>query len=125
MTREDFDRYIDAFNRGDLQTLKQFYCEDVVFRLGAKMEIRGRENIVAFYTEVLKKVQEVLTIRQVVADDTGLAAEIDTEFKALVDDPDFIAGPLVKGESIFITSLVIYRFRDGRVARVQSARASG
>ena len=51
-----------------------------------------------------------------------MAAEVATEFHALEDWPDFIVGPIRKGESIHIISMVMYRFRDGKFAHIKSAR---
>ena len=69
-----------------------------------------------------RKIRETLVIRAVVADEEGLAAEVATEFHALEDWPDFIAGPIAKGESIHIVSFVFYRIVDGRFAHIKSAR---
>lgn len=125
MTKQDFRDYIAAFNRGDFDGFGRFYADDVVLRLGRKKELHGRDAILDFYRGVLELCEETLTIRDIIADEEGLAAELDTEFKAKVDAPDFIAGPLRKGESIFITSFVHYKIRDGRFARIQSARVGG
>ena len=51
---------------------------------------------------------------------------VHTEFHALEDWPDFIAGPMIKGQSIFITSMVLYDIgADGRFTRIRSARLKG
>jgi hypothetical protein len=121
MNKNDFRNYIDCFNRDDFPGFSRYYTDDVVLELPRK-ELRGRQAIVDFYREVKSKIRETLQINQVVADEEGLAAEVATEFHALEDWPDFIVGPIRKGESIHIISLVIYRIRDGKFAQIKSAR---
>jgi hypothetical protein len=124
MTKDDFRAYIAAFNAGDFDGFTRFYADDVVLRLGLKRTIHGRQGIVDFYAEVGGVCRERLTIEALVLDEEGVAAELATEFKALVDAPDFIAGPLVPGQSIFLTSFVHYRMADGRFTHIHSARAN-
>jgi hypothetical protein len=121
MNKNDFRNYIDSFNRDDFPGFSRYYTDDVVLELPRK-ELRGRQAIVDFYREVKSKIRETLEIKQVVADEEGLAAEVATEFYALEDWPDFIVGPIRKGESIRLISLVIYRIRDGKFAHIKSAR---
>ena len=123
MTNEDFRAYIAAFNAGDFDGFTRFYADDVVLGLGMKRVIHGRQGIVDFYAEVGKVCRERLTIEALVLDETGVAAELATEFKALAHAPDFIAGPLVPGRSVFLTSFVHYRTANGRFTHIHSARA--
>jgi hypothetical protein len=121
MNKNQFRDYIDCFNRDDFAGFSKYYTEDVVLELPRK-ELRGRQAIVDFYREVKARIRETLQINQVVADEEGLAAEVATEFYALEDWPDFIVGPIRKGESIHIVSFVMYRIRDGKFAHIKSAR---
>jgi hypothetical protein len=117
-----FTDYIASFNRDDFEGFGKYYAEDVLFELGRKKVLRGRQAILDFYREVKSKVRETLEIRTVVCDEEGLAAEIATEFHGLVDWPDFIAGPLKRGESIHIQSFILYRIRDGKFVHIRSTR---
>ena len=121
--REGFRQYIAAFNARDFDGFTRFYHPDVVLSLGGKRELRGRQGIIDFYTEVMQRCHEKLDIVAVGADENGLAAEVDTEFKALADWPDFIAGPLVPGQSIFLSRLVLYQLKDGLIAGIRSGRS--
>ena len=85
-------------------------------------QLHGRQAIVDFYRVVKARVRETLQINQLVCDADGLAAEVATEFHGLEDWPEFIAGPLRKGESIRIISFVMYRMRNGKFAHIRSAR---
>ena len=122
MNRQMFRDYIDCFNRNDFAGFSRYYADDVVLEL-PKKELRGRQAIVDFYRIVKARIRETLQINEIVAvDDEGLAAEVDTEFYALEDWPDFIVRPVKKGDSIRIVSFVHYRIREGRVAHIKSAR---
>ncbi|TKD50653.1 YybH family protein [Sphingomonas baiyangensis] len=127
MTKDDWiDNYIGAFNRGDFDTFTAFYADDVVLQLGQKKTLHGKQAIRDFYTGVFARVRETLTVEKVVLDDEGLAGIISTEFHALEDWPDFIAGPMTKGQSLFIESIVIYDIGpDGKFTRIRSARSKG
>ena len=114
--------YIDCFNRNDFDGFGKYYCDDVVFELGEKKRIVGRDNIVDFYRDVKSKIRETLTILSAVGDDDAFAVHVATEFYALEDWPDFIAGPLMKGESINIETVAYYYLRDGKFSRILGAR---
>jgi hypothetical protein len=122
MNKQLFGEYIASFNRDDFEGFSKYYADDVVLELGKRKTLHGRQAIVDFYREVKSKIRETLVIRNVVADDAGLAAEIATEFHALVDWPDFIAGPLLKGESIHIVSWIFYTIVNGRFQHIRSTR---
>ena len=122
MDQRLFQDYIDSFNRDDFAGFGKYYAEDVVFELGRKKQLRGREAILDFYREVKARVRETLEVRNVIADAHGLAAEIATEFVALEDWPDFIAGAMKKGDTIRIVSFVHYKIRDGKFTHIRSTR---
>ena len=121
MNKEMFRDYIDCFNRDDFAGFTRYYTDDVLLELPQK-ELRGRQAIVDFYRIVKARIRETLRISEIVADEEGLAAEVDTEFLALEDWPDFIVRPVKKGDSIRIVSFVHYKIRDGRFAHIKSAR---
>jgi len=127
MTREEFlSDYIGAFNRGELDTFTRFYADDVVLDLGGRRQLVGRQAIRDFYSGVFEKIRETLTVEQLVMDEKGLACIIATEFHALEDWLDFIAGPIRKGESIFIESFIFYTIGDdGKFTRIRTTRSKG
>lgn len=122
MTQDDYADYIARFNANDFEGFGRYYCDDVEFRLGDKKLIIGRDAILDFYRDVKSKVRETLDILAVAAGADTLAVHVRTEFFGLADWPDFIAGPLMKGDTLNIESLGFYYLRDGRFARILGAR---
>jgi len=122
MTEADYADYIACFNANDFEGFGRYYCDDVVFNLGDKRQIIGRENILDFYRDVKAKVRETLDILAVSTGHGTLACHVRTEFYGLADWPDFVAGPLMKGETLNIESLGFYYLRDGKFARILGAR---
>lgn len=122
MTEADYADYIACFNTNDFEGFGRYYCDDVVFNLGEKRQIIGRDNILDFYRDVKSKVRETLDILAVATGPGTLAVHVHTEFFGLADWPDFIAGPLMKGEALNIESLGFYYLRDGKFAQIMGAR---
>jgi len=97
MDRADYERYIAAFNARDIPGFTRFYAPDVVFLLGAR-EMRGRQAIIDWYDFAWKRVREKVALRRFIADASGVAVELETQFTAIADWPDFSAGPLRTGD---------------------------
>lgn len=121
MSAERFGTYIDAFNRDDYAAFGDYYNEDVVLVIAGKRELRGREAIFAFYKTVKAQTHRTIQVNKVITAPNRIAAELQSEFVALEDLPDFSAGPMKKGGRIFINTIVIYELRDGKFSRIRSA----
>ena len=113
--------YMEAFNRSDYETLRGFYCPDVQLVIGSGKQLVGPQAIIDFYREVKAKTQRTISILQSVSNGRTVAAELESEFLALEDVPDFTSGPMAKGDRLYINSFVFYELRDGRYARIRSA----
>jgi len=121
LTAEGFARYIDAFNRDDYATFGAYYDENVVLVIAGKRELRGRQAIFDFYRTVKAQARRTIEINAVVTAGNQVAAELQSEFVALDDLPHFAAGPLKKGERLFLNTVVLYELRDGRFVNIRSA----
>jgi ketosteroid isomerase-like protein len=121
MTTEKFASYIDAFNRDDYAAFGDFYHDDVVLVIAGKRELRGRQAIFDFYRTVKAQTHRTIEINKTISVGNQLAAELQSEFVARQDLPDFAAGPLKQGGRIFINTFVLYELRGGRFARIRSA----
>jgi hypothetical protein len=122
MTPEDrFRAYIDAFNRSDYEALCGYYAPDVRLVIGNGTELVGREAIVEFYRPVKATTQRTIQVLQCFHDGNVLAAELESEFLALQDLPDFVAGPMNKGDRRYLNSLVLYDFDGDHYTRIRAA----
>jgi ketosteroid isomerase-like protein len=121
MSPARFAEYIDAFNRGDYAAFGDFYDPNVILDIAGKRELRGRDAIFDFYRAVKSQTRRTIEIVNVLSAGNRLAAELQSEFVALEDLPNFTAGPMKKGGRIFINTIVLYELREGRFARIRSA----
>jgi len=118
---EAFAAYIDAFNRDDYAAFGDRYTEDVVLVVAGVRELRGRQAIFDFYRDVKAKTRRTIRIVQAFGEGDGLAAELQSEFLALEDSPDFPTGPLRAGDRMRINTFVLYDLAGGRYSRIRSA----
>ncbi len=121
MSRERFQAYIDAFNRNDYSNFGDYYAEDVVLVIAGKRELRGRQAIFDFYKVVKAQTTRTIQVNRFIGTENRIATELESEFLALEDLPDFSAGPMKKGGRIFINTFVIYDLVGGRFSRIRSA----
>ena len=121
MSRERFMAYIDAFNRDDYSTFDQYYAEDVVLVIAGKRELKGHQAILDFYREVKAQTQRTIQVNRYISTPDRIAVELESEFLALQDLPDFTAGPMKAGGRIFINTFVIYELVGGKFSRIRSA----
>ncbi len=123
MTREEFQRYLDAFNTDDFDGFSSFYAEDVDFRLGDRKHIVGRQGIVDFYRAVKQHIREELRIIDIVLGETGVGLHVYTRFTTIRDWPDFELWPTQAGDVREIESLVLYTLNGaGKFTHIRSAR---
>jgi len=120
MTREDFEAYLDAFNRPDFDRLAGFFTEDAVFaHLPHLPRLVGRAAILDFYRSVKSRVHERVTPLALFIDAHGIAAEVSTEFTAFRDYPDFPSTPLAPGDVYRMTGIVFYTTRGARFSHIR------
>ena len=122
MDREEgFRDYIAAFNRGDSAAYGAYYCDDVVLVISDHTVLRGRRAILDFYLNVRAGTERTIDVVDVLARGDLLAAELQSEFLATRDLPDFAPGPMRAGDRLFINSFVFYDLEGGRYRRIRSA----
>jgi hypothetical protein len=121
MSRERFQAYMDAFNNDDYSGFGDYYDPDVVLVIAGKRELRGRQAIFDFYKVVKAQTTRTIQVNRFIGTPDRIAVELESEFLALEDLPDFSAGPMKKGGRIFINTFVIYELKNGRFARIRSA----
>lgn len=117
----DFAKYMDAFNHDDYASFGHHYTDDVKLVLAGDRAINGRQAIFDFYKTVKSQTRRTIQINRLVTTPGLFAAELQSEFLALEDLPDFVAGPMKKDGRIFINTFVIYELKDGKFWRIRSA----
>lgn len=117
----NFADYVKAFNSfDDAALVKNFFADDVVFQSGGRL-LNGAAELLKFLHWAHDGIREVLRPQLVLRDERHIFAEIDMDFHALVDKPDFTFGPLRQGEFTTVKFLVVYYLRDGKVAHLKAA----
>jgi len=116
-----FRDYMDAFNTSDWDRLLGHYAPDIRLLIGNGTELVGRQAIVDFYSKVKTQTQRTIEIVRCFADGNLLAAELQSEFLALVDAPDFAARPMTRGDRYFINSFALYESRNDQYKSIRAA----
>lgn len=120
MTQAHFQRYIDAFNRADEATYGEYYHPDVMLVLGGKRELKGKQTIFDFYKVVRAGTQREIKVLKFICTADHMAVELESEFLALVDDPQYVEG-LKKGDRRWQNTVVFYELKDGKFYHIRSA----
>lgn len=118
---ERFYSYVACFNEGDFDRLRDYYAEDVEIVNGAGVVMRGPDEVFAFYREVRATTQRTIKVLRALADEHHVFAELESEFLATTDNPDFASGPMREGDRLYINTIAVYQVRDGRFIRVRAA----
>jgi ketosteroid isomerase-like protein len=113
--------YMAAFNASDYDALRTYYADDVVLVIGNGTELRGIQAIVDFYRDVKANTKRTIKILRTFPGRDGIAAELESEFLAMEDVPDFTSGPMRKGDRLYINSFVVYDVQGGRYTRIRAA----
>ena len=116
-----FRAYLRAFNTADWDALRGFYAPDVRLVIGNGTELNGREAIIDFYRKVNQQVRRTIEIIQCFGNGDTLAAEIESEFIAIQDAPDFAARPMALGDRYYLNSFVFYDSEDEYYTRIRAA----
>ena len=129
MTREDYDRYVAAFNARDYDSVFDFYIEnpDMAF---FGVEIRSREDLKAFYGFLHSFVKETVTVERFASSDNLAAVEAIVRIEAFedltretLDAKGYQIFPIAKGEVQEMLQLIHYHLRDGKIEQVRCALA--
>jgi hypothetical protein len=122
MPRDRYLQYVAWFNANDPRFL-DFYHPDVELELG-NATLRGAAAIRDFYAEVKAHIHEKVEVTHYIADATGIAAELPTEFKVYKDwpTPNYFNRPLKAGEVFRVISFGLYWVEDGRFRHIKAAR---
>jgi predicted SnoaL-like aldol condensation-catalyzing enzyme len=112
--------YIEVFNSGDDDALvERFYHEDLTFTGGTRRH-RGKDGLREFLAWAHDGVREVMRVQHYARDDDVLFADVDMDFHATKERPDFPFGHLFPGDSVTVKFHVTYTLRDEKIAALNS-----
>ena len=122
----DFFKYIETFNSGDDKAmLDGFWVDDLVVysaRGGESAVLAsGKEGFLKFLDWAHDGVREIMRIQVLMQNENNIFAEIDMDFHASKDRPDYPFGHLKPGDFITVKMLCLYFLRGDRVEKLKMA----
>ena len=116
----NYDDYITLFNTGnDAALVDRYFADDVVFTGGTR-EYRGKDQLIEFLHWAHDGVREVIREQNVLQRDDLIFAEIDMDFHATRERPEFPFGHLHPGDLITVKFFVLYKLRDDKIVELKS-----
>jgi len=116
----NYGEYEALFNTGDDDALvARYFADDVLFAGGAR-EYRGIATLREFLRWAHDGVREVMRPQNVLQQGDLTFAEVDMDFHASKERPEFPFGHLHPGDLVTVKFFVTYRVRDGRVIELKS-----
>ncbi len=127
MTREDYDRYVTAFNARDYDAVFDFYVDnpDMAF---FGVQIRSREDLKGFYGFLHSFVKETITVHRFASSDELAAVEATVRIEAFEDltaetleAKGYRLFPIAKGEVQEMLQFIHYHLKGGKIETVRCA----
>lgn len=117
----DYVAYVDLFNTGnDEEVIQRFYAEDCVM-LSASGARHGKQGLREFLAWAHDGVREVIRPQAVISDDRLLFAEVDMDFHATKERPDFPFGHMFPGDLVTVKFFASYRLDDhGKILELKT-----
>src|SRR5262245_10137294 len=116
----NYDDYIALFNTGDDAALiERFFDDDLVFSGGAR-DYRGKAALKSFLDWAHDGVREVMRPQTVLQNGDVLFADIDMDFHASKERPEFPFGHLRPGDRVTVKFFVTYRLRGDKVIELKA-----
>ena len=102
----NYDDYIALFNTGDDAALiERFFADDLVFSGGSR-EYRGKAGLKSFLDWAHDGIREVMRPQNVLRRGDLIFAEIDMDFHASKERPEFPFGALHPGDLVTVKFFV-------------------
>jgi hypothetical protein len=120
----DFYKYIGTFNSGnDKAMLDGFWVDDLEVWSGqggkAQALASSKEDFLKFLNFAHDGVREIMRIQVLMQNEKNLFAEIDMDFHASKDRPDYPFGHLEPGDFITVKMFCLYFLRGDRIAKLK------
>ena len=116
----NYNDYMTVFNTGDDAALvDRFFADDVLFTGGAR-DYQGKAALKAFLDWAHDGVREVMRPQNILQREDLIFVEVDMDFHATKERPEFPFGHLHPGDLVTVKFFVTYRLRAGRVVELKS-----
>ena len=116
----DYSDYIEVFNSGDDEALvARFFADDIVFTGGARL-YRGKDQLLGFLAWAHDGVREVMRPQKVLRERDVIFVEVDMDFHATKERPDFPFGAMHPGDLVTVKFFVTYRLQNDRIVELKS-----
>lgn len=128
MNRDDYNRYLAAFNARDYDSVADFYAEPMKMDFFG-VSLRSRDDLKRFYGFLHSYVKESVTVRNFAASDTLTAVDgiVRLEaFRDLSSDTLLANGcgafhPMKAGDIVELRQFIFYTISDGRIVQTECA----
>ena len=116
----NYDDYVALFNTGDDAALvERFFADDVVFSGGTR-DYRGKAALKSFLDWAHDGVREVIRLQNILRREDLIFVEVDMDFHATRERPDFPFGHLHPGDLVTVKFFVTYRLNGDRIVELKS-----
>lgn len=128
MNHADYERYLAAFNAKDYHCVADFYAQPMALNFFG-VALRGREDLIRFYSFLHSFVTETVTINNFAASGTLTAVDAVVTIEAFRDlDVETLAAngcgglfPIKAGEVQTMRQFIFYTITDGLISKVECA----
>jgi hypothetical protein len=128
MTREDYERYVAAFNARDYDAVFDFYAENPRMAFFG-IEITSRDELKRFYGFLHQYVKETVTVERFAGSSELAAVEAIVRIEGIADlTAEILAAngmaqffPIADGEVQEMRQYIHYRLKDGKIESVGCA----
>ena len=118
MNKDDFIRYYEEYNNHGADGVSNFYSSDVIFEF-QNVKLSGREEVLGYFKQLHVAFKEIMKPQNILIVGDKAAVELENEFEAKTEIPDFLGKSLKVGESTVARFGAFYDIRDGKVAHVR------
>ncbi|MBC7986236.1 MAG: nuclear transport factor 2 family protein [Sphingomonadaceae bacterium] len=128
MTRDDYDRYLEAFNARDYDAVLDHFADEfeLVF---AGYVFRTKDEVRRFYAFLHAHIAESVRVREFVSDGNMVALEADVRLEGIDEvTPEMLAEQgleriqtLARGQVVTLPQFIHYHLVDGKIVRALCA----
>ena len=128
MTREEFDGYLQKFNRRDYKGFLDYFADEFeMIHVGGSL--KSRKSVMKFYNFLHAYIKESVIVDRFVSDEHTIALEARVQIQGVKElSPETVAAsdfpklkPLVVGQTAVIPQFIHYHLEKGKFVKVVCA----